>query len=290
MDPRTTGAGDGFGSYQKVQQQQHPEELKGEELKGEEAKGEEAKGEELKETQAQPTKQQQQPKGKKGGEAKGQPKQQKQPKGQMGEEAKGQPKGQKGEEVKGQQQPKGEKGEEAKGQQPKQQQQKKKKKQEKKAANTWSLFNKTLQRTDEWLKDVMQEANLTSIHQAYSLFRGVLMATRDRLPVNEAVHLGAQLPMLVRGFYYENWVPSECPFKEVKTKDDFLLIVKEYSNLRDIEFEECTLGVLRALNKRIGGPGGEWKKIENNLPHHLHQFFQNAEKPRAAATSQPSTV
>jgi uncharacterized protein (DUF2267 family) len=49
----------------------------------------------------------------------------------------------------------------------------------------------------------------------------VLHALRDRLPVDEAAALGAQLPMLVRGFYYEGWHPADKPVKERK-KEEFL--------------------------------------------------------------------
>jgi uncharacterized protein (DUF2267 family) len=37
----------------------------------------------------------------------------------------------------------------------------------------------------------------------------MLHALRDRLPPEIAVHLSAQLPMLVRGIYYEGWKADE---------------------------------------------------------------------------------
>jgi len=74
------------------------------------------------------------------------------------------------------------------------------------------IFDKTLHETNHWLKIVMQELATNDRHVAFSALRAGLHALRDRIgPVN-AVHLGAQLPMLLRGAYYEGWRPaSETP-------------------------------------------------------------------------------
>jgi uncharacterized protein (DUF2267 family) len=48
----------------------------------------------------------------------------------------------------------------------------------------------------------------------------VLHALRDRLTVNEAAQFGAQLPMLVRGIYYEGWDPTRLPVK--MNREEFL--------------------------------------------------------------------
>jgi uncharacterized protein (DUF2267 family) len=44
---------------------------------------------------------------------------------------------------------------------------------------------------------------------------------RDRLSVEEAADLSAQLPIIVRGIYFEGWVPARVPHK-VRSKQKFL--------------------------------------------------------------------
>src|SRR3972149_5548702 len=62
------------------------------------------------------------------------------------------------------------------------------------------VFEGTLQKTQVWLNDLMFELDWEDRPQkAYLALRTVLHALRDRLTVEEAVQLGAQLPMLVRG-------------------------------------------------------------------------------------------
>lgn len=65
------------------------------------------------------------------------------------------------------------------------------------------VFDKSLNKTNEWLQDLMDELNFSQRKQAYQALRATLQTLRDRMIVEEAAHLGAQLPMLIRGFYYE---------------------------------------------------------------------------------------
>jgi uncharacterized protein (DUF2267 family) len=43
------------------------------------------------------------------------------------------------------------------------------------------------------------------------MLRGYLYTLRNRLPVDEAAHLAAQLPKLLRGVYREGWRPRKSP-------------------------------------------------------------------------------
>lgn len=78
-----------------------------------------------------------------------------------------------------------------------------------------------VQQAQEWLKELRDEQDLADEATAYSVLRAVLHQLRDRLSVEEAVDLGAQLPLIVRGIYYEGWRPSRAPEK-VRTKRRFL--------------------------------------------------------------------
>lgn len=40
---------------------------------------------------------------------------------------------------------------------------------------------------------------------AYHALRGVLFTLRDRLTVEEAAHFASQLPLLIRGIFYEGY-------------------------------------------------------------------------------------
>jgi uncharacterized protein (DUF2267 family) len=78
-----------------------------------------------------------------------------------------------------------------------------------------------VQQIQEWLKELRDNADLADEAEALGVLRSVLHQLRDRLTPEEAIELGAQLPTIVRGIYYEGWRPSRTPEK-VRTKQKFL--------------------------------------------------------------------
>ena len=86
------------------------------------------------------------------------------------------------------------------------------------------VLDSTYHKTQEWIGQLAENSHLEK-GDAYKALRAVLLTLRDRLPIQEAVHFGAQLPMLIRGLYYDGWKPSETPIK--MSREQFLEAIKE---------------------------------------------------------------
>lgn len=83
------------------------------------------------------------------------------------------------------------------------------------------VFDATIQETNLWLKNLMRQLGTDDRHLAYRSLRTTLHALRDRIGSENAVHFGAQLPMLLRGLYYERWRMHASQTKE-RHLSDFL--------------------------------------------------------------------
>jgi uncharacterized protein (DUF2267 family) len=129
----------------------------------------------------------------------------------------------------------------------------------------------TTQKTHDWIARVAEALHMEK-RDAYKSLRAVLHTVRDRLPVDVAVHFGAQLPMLIRGLYYEGWAPSKVPMK--LSREQFLDSVREKIVAdRAIDPLETTLAVLSVVSTYIGG--GEIDKVKHNFPHDMRSLFPN---------------
>src|SRR5680860_981248 len=81
------------------------------------------------------------------------------------------------------------------------------------------VFDKTLQTTNIWLDEIM--ADLGPDRQlAWHVLGAVLRALRDCVPTPLVAHLGSQLPILVRGAYYDQWTPRDKPL-ELRSREKF---------------------------------------------------------------------
>ena len=81
-------------------------------------------------------------------------------------------------------------------------------------ANYEHSINHSAQLTREWVVELSRLLDWDDRQRAWRLLRATLQALRDWLEVNEAVQLGAQLPTMIRGLYYEGWHPARTPVRE----------------------------------------------------------------------------
>jgi uncharacterized protein (DUF2267 family) len=145
-------------------------------------------------------------------------------------------------------------------------------------------FDKTVQESNLWLKDVMERLDTTDRHHAYSTLRAVLHALRDRIGAESAAHLGAQLPMLLRGLFYEGWDPTGKPSKERHERAFLDHIAKELPRAERAEVEQGTYAVLDVLSKHIDRTTAA--KLAGMFPLELRKFWpafiQDAARERQA--------
>ena len=130
-------------------------------------------------------------------------------------------------------------------------------------------LERTIQRTNEWLKAIQEELQGDREH-AYHALRATLHALRDRLGAAEAAHLGAQLPTLVRGVYYEGWKPREKP-APVRGARRFLDIVAAESGDPTLDAERAARAVFRLLSERVSR--GEIEDVKGVLPGEIREFW-----------------
>lgn len=134
------------------------------------------------------------------------------------------------------------------------------------------IFDGTIQKTQVWLNDLMADLDWQDKpHKAYMALRTVLHALRDRLTVEEAVQLGAQLPMLIRGFYYEGWTLKGKPHKE-RHKEDFLDHIKEaFKDDVTVNAQQVCRAVFRVLVRYTSK--GEIDDVKHSMPKALQELW-----------------
>ena len=131
-------------------------------------------------------------------------------------------------------------------------------------------FDTSVQEANAWLNEISEEMNHPDPQMAYHALRGTLSALRDRLPVEEAAHLSAQLPLLVRGIYYEGFRPAELP--GTYDLDGFLDRVNaELEQAGGQNPENAARAVCAVLNRHLDG--GQVRQVRESLPETVRRVW-----------------
>jgi uncharacterized protein (DUF2267 family) len=138
------------------------------------------------------------------------------------------------------------------------------------------VFDSTIQRTNSWLKELMQELNTADHRKTYLILRSVLHAFRDHLSGPDAIYVGEQLPMLIRGLYFEHWDPAGKPLP-LRNRDDFFAVLAQYM-ARDgdsaLKAETAARAVFRLLERKAAE--GEIEDLHSVIPLALMDLWPPA--------------
>ncbi len=140
------------------------------------------------------------------------------------------------------------------------------------AATGLEVWDKTVQITNIWLDEIMDEVG-PDRQAAWHGLGAVLRTLRDRLPIEVAVHLSAQLPLLVRGAFFEQWhLPAHAT--PVRNFDDFLKLVGQHLGQARMNPAAVTAAVFRTLARHV--EAGQIEKVLSVLPTGIRTALDDA--------------
>ncbi len=138
-----------------------------------------------------------------------------------------------------------------------------------------SIIDETVQTTNIWLNEIDDRIGAGK-QSAYHVLRAGLHALRDRLTADEAVHLGQQLPTLIRGIYFEGWRPSATPILD-RSLDAWLGTVEGHlrsQNETGTDARQAAEAVFGVLRKHVDE--GEFRHLEVQMPGDVADLMRAA--------------
>jgi uncharacterized protein (DUF2267 family) len=136
------------------------------------------------------------------------------------------------------------------------------------------VFDKTLHTTNLWLDEINAEIG-PDRHLAWHVLGAVLRSIRDEMQVEQSAHFAAQLPLLIRGAYFDQYRPATQP-AAARSHDDFVARIQhDLDGARPIGAEAAASAVMRTLNRHV--TEGQVKKVRDALPKGVRAMWPEPE-------------
>ncbi len=130
-------------------------------------------------------------------------------------------------------------------------------------------FEDNIKHATVLLQDVANELQTDDLNKAGRIFRAVLQALRDRLPVHDAVQFAAQLPIFWKGIYFDQYDPSKVPMS-IRNTDDWVSYIRGKNAFaanndfqQDEEISDAFKAVFRTLERHM--TDGQLQKLRESF-------------------------
>ena len=147
------------------------------------------------------------------------------------------------------------------------------------SATGLDVFDRTLQTTHIWLDQIMEELDCDR-QMAWHALGAVLRPLRDRLPIDLSAHLAAQLPLLIRGLYFDQWHPAGTPDRQRHREDFVARVAWGLSDIRPVDPQDTAALVLKVLTHHV--TAGQIAKVKDALPVEIRDLFPRIRGQSAA--------
>jgi uncharacterized protein (DUF2267 family) len=136
------------------------------------------------------------------------------------------------------------------------------------------IIDRSVEKANIWINDLADELGTEDRRYAYRVMRAFLHALRDHLSVDQAAALAAQLPIFVRGAFYEGWDPSRTP-EHTRDLDSFLRRIASEARLAgETEASFAAAAANRVLDRHVSP--GEAESVLYVLPEHLRELLRES--------------
>jgi uncharacterized protein (DUF2267 family) len=136
------------------------------------------------------------------------------------------------------------------------------------------VFDRTLHTTNLWLDEINAEIG-PDRHLAWHVLGAVLRTLRDEMQVDQSAHFAAQLPLLVRGAYFDQYRPAQQP-AAIRSQDDFISRVQhDLDGARPVRAEQAVAAVMRTLNRHV--TEGQLENVRDALPKAVRAMWPEPE-------------
>lgn len=122
-----------------------------------------------------------------------------------------------------------------------------------------------------WINELGDYLDWADDKRIYGFLRATLHAIRDFLSVEEAAQLAAQLPMLVRGIYFEGWNPAVNPAKPRNLVAFMERVADKFPLDRVQDPEAAIAAVVKLLKRHVSA--GEMADIRQAMRKDLRFLF-----------------
>ncbi|MBU0582474.1 MAG: DUF2267 domain-containing protein [Alphaproteobacteria bacterium] len=131
-------------------------------------------------------------------------------------------------------------------------------------------FTHAAEQAQAWVNEIADDLGWNE-SRAYLLLRSVLHALRDWLEPEEMADLSAQLPLLVRGIYFEGWKGLEPPTPD-RSKQAFVeRVAADFANKPPEDPESAIAAVFRLLDRHLSA--GEIVQVRGSMRMQLRHLW-----------------
>ncbi|MGK7297332.1 MAG: DUF2267 domain-containing protein [Candidatus Wenzhouxiangella sp. M2_3B_020] len=136
------------------------------------------------------------------------------------------------------------------------------------------IIERAYQDAEVWLIRIAEGLERPGeLQDAYHALRAVLHVVRDNLIPDEAMDFASQLPMLVRGVYFEGYRLAGRPLKH-RSRDEFLDAVRRQLDDEaglSLDPERCVRVVFGILDEHLDD--GQAAQVRDMLHKEIQQFW-----------------